>query len=140
MRFTVLFLLVFSLFSCSDKDQKPTDQLQNGTWKAAMKDGNPSSNPTGSSSVVYYAWDLCQQDDIYTFKNGKRYIDKGVVSCGIAEQASEVNYQYNPQNQKLVIGETSFDVAELNENRLKYYVKTPGPGGSSFLIFIFEKK
>ncbi len=85
----ILFLgIVISTWIACAKEKNTIDPLLTKTWKRALADQNPSTNPKGN--VLYQAVIDCQKDDVFSFNaDGTLKIDNGTEKCEATEAKIE---------------------------------------------------
>ena len=142
--------------SCGDDDDddivRPSDSFAGTRWQTTLIDKNPSTNPQrgpgSEADNLYHAWLNCQMDDTFTFANGHFSINDNGSVCDsgedlIVEQSGQP-YHYNEASKQLTIGTgdeaVTFQVYELNKDRLKIGVAVQTGTGFRYMIFIFKKK
>jgi hypothetical protein len=132
----VLFTIAFS--NCSKEKEKKTNTLTSKTWKRAWTDMNPTTNP--QEPFLYYAVQNCEKDDTFTFNgDGSLIIDRNDVRCDQNElRVENQSYSINRQTKELVIGGTTYTLAEESNKQIKYYTVIPTPSGFQYLIFLLQ--
>ena len=134
----IVTLFVFGASSCKKQTADSQETLTSKSWKRALNDLNPSTNPQGP--VLYYAVRNCEKDDTFTFgSSGKLVIDRSNDKCDPNESQTEnQSYTLNRQTKALVINGTTFTLAEESNTQIKYYAVVPMPGGFQYLVFLLQ--
>jgi hypothetical protein len=133
-----ILIAIFSLTNCKKDNPGSSDILLSKTWKKALSDKNPSSNPSGT--VTYYAVQNCEKDDIFKFNSdGKLTLNKNADKCDPNENQNVTqSYTINRTSKELVIDGTKFTLAEETNSQIKYYTVVPSATGFQYLIFLLQ--
>ena len=131
-------LLLFAFSNCSKDEKQPGDPVTSKTWKRGLSDLNPATNP--QAPVLYYAVQNCEKDDTFTFgSNGLLVVDKNAEKCNQDEPRTETqSYSLNRPTMQLVIGSTTYTLAEATDKQIKYYAVVPTPSGFQHLVFLLQ--
>lgn len=136
--FFMLLLLVFSACKKEADDTPPGSYLLSKTWKRALIDKNPSTNPAGD--ILFYPVLDCQKDDTFKFgANGTLTISYGTNKCDSNEASSKtMSYTYNKSTKELIIDGIKYTLAEESGNQLKYYGLVPSATKFVHVVYLFE--
>lgn len=134
----VVVLLVFMIVSCKKDIVIPEEILTSKSWKRALSDVNPATNPPGN--VLYYGVQQCEKDDTFTFsQDGIVTINKGTDKCdGNEMQIERITYNVNRSSKTLTIAGTSFMIAEESQQQIKYYVAAPPGTPYQYIVFLLQ--
>lgn len=130
----LLIITVSTLMGCA-KDEV-IDPLFNKTWKRALKDQNPSTNPQGE--VLYQPISDCQKDDVFSFNaDGTFKIDNGTEKCEPTEAKTETG-TYSVANKEIIIKGTKYTLAEASATQVKYYTAVASGSGFVYVIVLLQ--
>ncbi len=133
-----LFVLLFAFSNCKKDDTSSSNILLSKTWKRALYDKNPSTNPQGT--ILYHFVRDCEIDDTYKFgSDGNLMVNKNSDKCDQSELQTENQvYTLNRTNKELIINGTKFTLAEESNNQIKYYTPVSSGNGFQNLIFLLQ--
>lgn len=135
----VLFILIaIFLTNCKKDNPGSSDILISKTWKRALNDKNPSTNPSGP--IIYYAVQNCEKDDTFKFNSdGTLALDRSANKCDLGENQNVTqSYTVNRTNKELVIEGTKYTLAEETDSQIKYYTVIPSATGVQYLIYLLQ--
>ena len=129
---------VFLFTNCKKDNSSSSDILISKSWKRALIDKNPSTNP--SNNVVYYAVQNCEKDDTFKFNSdGKLLLNRNTNKCDQSEtQNITQSYTINKEKKELVIDGTIYILAEETSSQIKYYSVMPSATGFQYQIFLLQ--
>jgi hypothetical protein len=132
----LLFVIAFS--NCSRDKESQLNTLTSKTWRRALTDLNPTTNPQGQ--IIYYAVLNCEKDDTFKFnEDGSLIIDRYDNKCAQDEfQIENQSYSLNRQTKELIIDGTTYILAEESNKQIKYYTVLPTTNGFQYLIFLLQ--
>jgi hypothetical protein len=132
----LLFVIAFS--NCSRDKESQLNTLTSKTWRRALTDLNPTTNPQGQ--IIYYAVLNCEKDDTFKFnEHGSLIIDRNDNKCAQDElQIENQSYSLNRQTKELIIDGTTYILAEESNKQIKYYTVLPTTNGFQYLIFLLQ--
>jgi hypothetical protein len=132
----LLFVIAFS--NCSRDKESQLNTLTSKTWRRALTDLNPTTNPQGQ--IIYYAVLNCEKDDTFKFnEDGSLIIDRNDNKCAQDElQIENQSYSLNRQTKELIIDGTTYILAEESNKQIKYYTVLPTTNGFQYLIFLLQ--
>lgn len=132
--------------SCKDKEEivEPTDLFATTQWRPTNDDNNTSTNPSGDFSATgtnfYYRWASCNQDDTFSFKDGKFTVDNGGTTCEtdfLALMLANKDYAYNETTKTMTIGAYPITVYEFSGTQLKLGFPNPlGANPKNYVILL----
>jgi hypothetical protein len=142
----ICFTLLFTT-SCKDKEEtvEPVDLFATTQWRPTNDDNNTSTNPSGDFSATgtnfYYRWASCNQDDTFSFKDGKFTVDNGGTTCEtdfLALMLANKDYAYNETTKTMTIGAYPITVYEFSGTQLKLGFPNPIPtsGPKNYVILL----
>jgi hypothetical protein len=148
MKNTYLALVVLiglTLCSCKKDSKSSSNTLVSKTWKRALVDKNPATNPaspsgTINSSIVYYAVEDCEKDDTFKFDtDGNLTFKRNAEKCDPMEQSEEVqSYTIDRVKKELTINGVKYNLAEESKDQIKYYALLPSNNDPRFLVFLLQ--
>ncbi len=135
--FIILAFSILTLSSCK-KDDKSSDILVSKTWKRALTDKNPATNPAGT--VIYYAVQNCEKDNTFKFgTNGHLTLKKGSEKCDPNELETETQaYALNRATKEFSMNGIKFTLAEESNGQIKYYAPLAPPNDAKHIIFLLQ--
>ncbi len=146
---TLAFLCISFLFmSCKEKEDtvEPTDEFANTSWQPTVTDANPATNPSGDFGATgtnfYYPWAICNQDDIFSFKDGKFEHNNGGTVCDsdyLSTMLASKTYTYDKDNKTITIGGFQIKVYEFSSTQLKLGFPNPLPSGPKNYVILLKK-
>ncbi len=141
----LVVLIGLTLSSCKKDSKSSFNTLLSKTWKRALADKNPSTNPaspsgTINSSIVYYAVQDCEKDDTFKFDTDGRLIFKrNIEKCDPMEQSDEVqSYTIDRVKKELTINGVKYILAEESKDQIKYYALLPSYNDPRYLVFLLQ--
>jgi hypothetical protein len=144
----ISFTLLFTT-SCKDKEEtvEPADEFANTSWQPTLTDANPVTNPSGDFGATgtnfYYPWASCNQDDIFSFKDGKFEHNNGGTVCDsdyLSAMLASKTYTYDKENNTITIGGFKIMVYEFSNTQLKLGFPNPIPSSGPKNYVILLKK
>ena len=135
---TFITLTLITFFACNKDENSSNTIITSKTWKRALIDKNPSTNPQGV--ISYYAVLDCEKDDTFKFESSDNLvINRGTNKCETNEsQNSTQTYTLNRANKELVINGTRFTLVEESSEQIKYYATLPMASGFSQVIYLLQ--
>jgi len=133
-----ILIPIFLLTNCKKDNSSLSDILISKSWKRALNDNNPSTNP--SDNVIYYVVQNCEKDDTFKFNSdGKLALNRNTDKCDESEtQNVTQTYTINRTKKELVIEGTKYTLAEETNSQIKYYTVIPSATGLQYQIFLLQ--
>lgn len=144
----VLTSLILLFNSCKEKEEAvdPVDEFANTSWQPTINDANPATNPSGDFGATgtnfYYPWAVCNQDDIFSFKDAKFQHNNGGTVCDsdyLSAMLASRDYSYDKDSKTITIGGFQIKVYEFSNTQLKLGFPNPLPSGPKNYVILLKK-
>ncbi|OAQ39212.1 hypothetical protein A5893_11130 [Pedobacter psychrophilus] len=133
-------LTVLTLSNCKKNSDNSLETLTTKTWKRALNDKNPLTNPPGANQNSYGAIQDCDLDDTFKFQsNGNLIINRGSNKCSQSEIYSEnQTYTIDRTKKEIYINGEKYFLAEESKVQIKYYRAIPATTGFNYIILLLQ--
>ncbi len=140
--------LILLFNACKEKEEtvEPVDEFANTSWQPTNIDANPETNPSGDFGATgtnfYYPWAACNQDDIFSFKDGKFQHNNGGTVCDsdyLSAMLASRDYSYDKDSKTITIGGFQIKVYEFSNIQLKLGFPNPLPSGPKNYVILLKK-
>lgn len=132
----IISLFTLTIFACKkDKNdlQSQIDILTSKNWKPATIDKNVSSNPVGK---IYYYEENCND---FTYQFGINNSLKILKEKGCyVYKPDDVSGKYDLSAMEITYEETTYKIAEITTDQVKFYQKLPSSSGYDYVVYLLQ--